>query len=81
VNSADRELLLRVPGLGVRAIDRILKVRRHTNLRMSDLARLTTGTKRLRPFLITTDHHPLRLTDRSDLRGLITGPSRQLDLF
>jgi predicted DNA-binding helix-hairpin-helix protein len=81
INSADRELLLRVPGLGVRAVDRILNVRKHTTLRMSDLARLTTGTRRLRPFLISADHHPLRLTDRADLRGLVTGPAQQLDLF
>jgi predicted DNA-binding helix-hairpin-helix protein len=81
VNTADREWLLRVPGLGVRAVDRILRVRRHSKLRMGDLARLTTGTRRLRPFLITLDHHPLRLTDRSDLRGLIIGPAKQLDLF
>ena len=50
-------------------------------LRMSDLARLTTGIRRLRPFLITLDHRPLRLTDRADLRGLLTAPARQLDLF
>jgi predicted DNA-binding helix-hairpin-helix protein len=81
VNTADRELLLRVPGLGVRAVDRILKVRRHTRLRMSDLARLTTGIRRLRPFLITADHRPLRLTDRTDLRALLIAPARQLDLF
>jgi putative DNA modification/repair radical SAM protein len=81
VNTADRQLLLRVPGLGVRAVDRIVRIRRHTRLRMGDLARLTTGTKRLRPFLIAADHHPLRLTDRADLRGLITQPARQLDLF
>ncbi len=30
VNTADRELLLRVPGLGKRAVDRILLARRHT---------------------------------------------------
>ncbi len=81
VNTADRALLLRVPGLGVRAVDRILKVRRHAKLGMRDLARLTTGIRRLRPFLIAADHSPLRLTDRSDLRGLIAGPARQLDLF
>jgi putative DNA modification/repair radical SAM protein len=81
VNAGDRELLLRVPGLGVRAVDRILNVRRHTKLRMSDLARMTTGTRRLRPFLITADHHPLKLTDRADLRGLVTAAARQLDLF
>jgi putative DNA modification/repair radical SAM protein len=81
LNTAERELLLRVPGLGVRAVDRILKVRRHTRLRLADLARLTTGIRRLRPFLVATDHHPLRLTDRADLRGLLTGPAKQLDLF
>ncbi len=48
---------------------------------MRDLARLTTGIRRLHPFLIAADHSPLRLTDRSDLRGLIAGPARQLDLF
>jgi putative DNA modification/repair radical SAM protein len=81
VNTADRELLLRVPGLGVRAVDRILRTRRHTRLGMADLSRLTTGLKRVRPFLIAADHHPLRLTDRADLRALLTPPPRQLGLF
>jgi putative DNA modification/repair radical SAM protein len=81
VNSADRELLLRVPGLGVRAVDRILRARRHTRLGMADIARLSTGIKRVRPFLITNDHHPLRLTDRADLRSMMTAPARQLSLF
>lgn len=81
VNTADRELLLRVPGLGVRAVDRILSARRHTHLRLADLARLSTGIRRLKPFLITVDHRPLRLTDRADLRGLLTAPAKQLDLF
>ncbi len=53
-------------GLGVRAVDRILEVRRHTKLGMRDLARLTTGIRRLRPFLIAADHSPLRLIDRSN---------------
>ena len=29
VNTADREMLLRVPGLGARAVDKILAARRH----------------------------------------------------
>jgi predicted DNA-binding helix-hairpin-helix protein len=81
VNTADREALLRVPGLGVRAVDRILRARRHTRLGMADLARLTTGLKRMRPFLIAADHRPLRLTDRADLRRLLTTPARQPGLF
>ena len=81
VNAADRELLLRVPGLGVRAVDRILAARRHARLGMADLARLSTGVRRLRPFLIARDHHPLRLTDRADLRQLVAPPAQQLGLF
>jgi putative DNA modification/repair radical SAM protein len=81
VNTAEREMLLRVPGLGVRAIDRILAARRHTKLRLADIRRLTSGVKRLLPFLITADHRPLGLTDRLDLRGMLTAPARQLNLF
>ncbi len=81
VNTADREMLLRVPGLGVRAIDRIMTVRRHTTLRLADVARLTSGVKRLLPFLITLDHHPTKLSDRQDLRRLLVAPPRQASLF
>jgi putative DNA modification/repair radical SAM protein len=82
VNVADREMLLRVPGLGARAVDKIVASRRHTKLRMEDLARLTAGLKRARPFLITADHHPARLTDRLDLRQRLTAaPARQMSLF
>jgi len=81
VNTADRELLLRVPGLGARAVDKILAARRHRTLRMDDLARLSSGLKRARPFLIAADHRPTRLTDRLDLRQRLVEPAEQLSLF
>jgi putative DNA modification/repair radical SAM protein len=81
VNTADRELLLRVPGLGTRVVDRILAARRHTTLRLDDLARLTPGLKRARPFLVTPDHRPTRLIDRQDLRARIAPKPAQLELF
>jgi predicted DNA-binding helix-hairpin-helix protein len=81
VNMADRELLLRVPGLGKRAVDRIILARRHTTLRLSDIARLTTALKRARPFLVTPEHRPIRLTDRADLRARLIHAERQPDLF
>jgi putative DNA modification/repair radical SAM protein len=68
VNSADRELLLRVPGLGARSVDRILSVRRHTRLRLADVGRLARSLKRLRPFLITADWRPVALADKLDVR-------------
>jgi putative DNA modification/repair radical SAM protein len=81
VNRADRELLLRVPGLGAKAVDRMISARRHRTLRLDDLARLTPGLRRARPFLIAADHRPIRLTDRADLRARLAPPARQLSLF
>ncbi|HEY0053098.1 MAG TPA: putative DNA modification/repair radical SAM protein, partial [Caulobacteraceae bacterium] len=51
VNKADREMLLRVPGLGVRSVDRLLYVRRYRRLRLDDVARLTRGVGKVRPFI------------------------------
>jgi putative DNA modification/repair radical SAM protein len=82
VNAADREMLLRVPGLGARAVDKIIRARRHTRLRLDDVARLTSALKRARPFLIAADYHPAGgLTDRLDLRARLADPPRQLSLF
>ena len=82
VNKAPREALLRVPGLGVRAVGAILASRRHRTLRLEDVARLTVSIAKLRPFLITADWRPISLTDRADLRTLVA-PKRenQLELF
>jgi predicted DNA-binding helix-hairpin-helix protein len=81
VNSAEREMLLRVPGLGKRAVDKIVAARRHAALRLDDIARLSAGVKRTRAFLITADHHPAAATDRLDLRDRLVPPPRQLGLF
>jgi len=81
VNRAPREALLRVPGLGVKAVDRILSSRRHRRLRLDDVARLTTSIKKLRPFLIAADWRPIALIDRADLRARVAPPAKQLDLF
>ncbi|HEY0352100.1 MAG TPA: putative DNA modification/repair radical SAM protein [Enterovirga sp.] len=81
VNVAEREMLLRVPGLGTRAIDRILAARRHTRLRLDDVRRLSGSVKRARAFIVTDDHSPAGLTDRLDLRARLIEPAAQLSLF
>jgi putative DNA modification/repair radical SAM protein len=81
VNRAEREMLLRVPGLGARAVDKIVMARRHTALRLEDVARLTSGLKRAKPFLITVDHHPKAKLDRQDLRERLIEKPQQLSLF
>jgi putative DNA modification/repair radical SAM protein len=82
VNRAPREALLRVPGLGVRAVNAIVAARRQRRLRLDDVARMTTGIAKLRPFLVAADWRPTLLTDRADLRSLVAPPkAEQLELF
>ena len=81
VNRAARGELLRVPGLGVTAVDRIVAARRHRTLRLDDVARLTVSIAKVRPFLCTADWRPTALTDRADLRALLAPKQEQLELF
>ena len=83
VNRAPRELLLRVPGLGTKAVANILTSRRWRRLRLDDVARLTVSVAKLRPFIVTDDWRPTALTDRADLRPMLTNKPqrRQLELF
>ena len=79
VNRAPREALLRVPGLGTKAVDRILAARVHRRLRLDDVGRLTRSIAKLRPFLVAADWRPVRLAD-----AVLTRPgaqAAQLELF
>ena len=81
VNRADRERLLRIPGIGTRAVDRILAARRHCRLRLEDLARMSNGVRKAMPFLVAADWQPGALTDDAGLRGRLERPAEQLSLF
>jgi putative DNA modification/repair radical SAM protein len=83
VNTADRERLLRVPGLGVKSVNRILSVRGWRTLRLEDVARLCRGIDKVRPFITTLDWTPGGLTDALDLRARISPDPKpvQLSLF
>ena len=81
VNRAPRELLLRVPGLGTKAVERIIASRRWRRLRLDDVARLTLSIAKVRPFIVTGDWRPTLLTDRTDLRALFAPKLAQLELF
>ncbi|WP_236698383.1 putative DNA modification/repair radical SAM protein [Xylophilus sp. Leaf220] len=60
LNRAPREMLLRVPGLGVKAVERLLMARRVRRLRAADLGRLHVPLKKVLPFVLTDDHKPTR---------------------
>ena len=79
VNTAERHVLLRVPGLGVRVIDRIISSRRHRNLRYEDLKTMGATLKRARHFICTADYRPPRSDRDSDglRRALTTAPEQQ----
>ena len=81
VNTADRETLLRVPGLGAGGVDRLIRARRLTRLTLADVGRVCRGIAKIRPFLITDDWRPGGLTDRADLRARLTPPPVQPSLF
>lgn len=83
VNTAAREMLLRVPGLGVKTVDRIVSIRRYRTLRLEDVARLCRGVDKVRPFITALDWTPGGLTDAADLRARLVPerPPEQLSLF
>ena len=81
VNRAPRERLLRVPGLGVKAVDAIVKSRRWRRLRLDDVARLTVSVAKVRPFIVAEDWRPVTLTDRAELKPLVAPKRTQLELF
>ena len=81
VNRAPKKMLLRIPGLGPKAVQSILAARRWRKLRLDDVARMTVSVKKLRPFIITEDWRPVVLADSADLSSLIKPRAVQLQLF
>ncbi len=81
VNTGTRERLLRVPGLGVKSVNRMIQARRHRRLRMDDLARLHVSLAKVAPFIVTADHTPGALLDSPGLQARLTPRPTQPDLF
>lgn len=90
VNTSQREVLLRVPGLGYLNVDRILDIRRYHRLTSDDLRKLHVRWKDASAFLIAADHLPLANAPTEEHpRELVetTGevisslPPRQMSLF
>jgi putative DNA modification/repair radical SAM protein len=79
VATASREELLRVPGFGTKAVDRIIATRRLTSIRLSDLARLHIPQKKALPFIVLGDHRPSpRLLDGAGLAERFKPKATQL---
>jgi putative DNA modification/repair radical SAM protein len=79
VASASREELLRVPGFGRKAVDRIVATRRSTSIRLADLARLHIPRNKALPFIVLSDHRPSpRLLDAARLTERFKPKAAQL---
>jgi predicted DNA-binding helix-hairpin-helix protein len=74
-------MLLRVPGLGVKAVDAIIRSRRWRRLGLEDVGRLTVSVAKIRPFICAEGWRPVALTDRADLRQRLKPQKEQLELF
>ena len=81
VNRAPKETLLRVPGLGTKAIAGILAARRWRRLRLADIARLTASVAKVRPFIVADDWRPVALADRADPLPVAKPKVEQMELF
>jgi putative DNA modification/repair radical SAM protein len=82
LNKAPRHILLRVPGLGAKSVERILKIRRWHKIRSEDLPRLHLSLSKVLPFVIMADYNSEALTlGRDDVMLKFAPPNRQLDLF
>jgi predicted DNA-binding helix-hairpin-helix protein len=58
VNAAPRERLLRIPGIGYRTVERLLRIRRHHKITVGDLMKLRVRISEARHFVITADSRP-----------------------
>ena len=81
VNTASRDMLLRVPGFGTKTVDRILSARRNCALRYEDLARIGALMKKAKAFITAPGWTPGAMTDSANLRARFAPPPEQLTLL
>ena len=81
VNTACREMLLRVPGFGVKTVNRILATRRYRTVRYDDITRMGASMRKARAFVMAGGWSPGALTDSVNLRATFAPPPEQLSLL
>ena len=81
INRAAKEMLLRVPGLGVQSVTRLLTARRVRSMRKADIERLGAPSKKVLAFVRLPDHRPGRDAAQRLLQPQVPTSPRQGDLF
>ena len=74
INTAPKELLLRVPGIGVRSVKRILYARRYGKIELSALSSLGVVMKRAKYFVTAKGKYDeaIKITSPDILEGLLS---------
>ncbi|MFD2641994.1 putative DNA modification/repair radical SAM protein [Pseudomonas japonica] len=67
INRAEPALLARVPGIGLRSVQRLVALRRERRVRYDDLIQLRCVLDKARPFIVTSDYRPVLGEMRSGL--------------
>jgi putative DNA modification/repair radical SAM protein len=83
LNRAPKAMLLRVPGLGVTSVARILSSRKVRAIRYDDLVRMRVSLKRVLPFVVLPDYHPGHRLEAPNLKQHLQQavPPQQFGLF
>ncbi|MDP3317941.1 MAG: putative DNA modification/repair radical SAM protein [Bosea sp. (in: a-proteobacteria)] len=81
VNRADRETLLRVPGLGTKSVGKILETRRFRRLRLEDVGKIARSMATLRHFIVAEGWRPGAVLDSERLKHHLAPKPQQLALL
>lgn len=84
INRAPYQMILRIPGIGVRSAMKIIKARRYTKLSFEDLKKMRISMKRAQYFITVNGKtfNNLRLKSEYTAARLLTGEgSAQISLF
>ncbi|MDQ6675927.1 MAG: putative DNA modification/repair radical SAM protein [Acidobacteriota bacterium] len=82
VNKASKQALLRIPGIGVRNVKRIVEIRRFRALTLEDLAKLKISVEKVKFFVSAAGHNPAAMQiDAVQLPRRFVPQPQQLALF
>lgn len=82
VNTAPREALLRVPGIGYKNVERIVRIRRYQRLALEHLRKLHVQLRNAAAYITAVDHLPAKaLPAEGNSQQTATVPPTQMELF
>ncbi|SFA74940.1 putative DNA modification/repair radical SAM protein [Pseudomonas sp. NFIX10] len=81
INRAEPALLARIPGIGLRSVQRLVALRRERRVRYDHLVQLRCVLEKARPFIVTSDYRPADAQVRSGLlRARLRDPQRPVQM-